>query len=85
MIDVAVDAIFKPVVRVAVPNDVSVIFQMIQALAEYEELSHEVYGSEVALAEHLFGDRPCIEVFLAEYNDWRRCWLAKAAIAQLAS
>ena len=69
MADGVVDAIFRPVVRAAVPSDVSVIFQLIRALAEYEELSHEVYGSEAALAEHLFGDGPCIEAFLAEYDD----------------
>lgn len=47
--------------------DVSVLFQLIQTLAEYEKLSHAVTGNVDALKEHLFGSRPCIEAIVAEH------------------
>lgn len=55
------------VLRPAIPPDVPVIFELIQALAEYEKLSHAVTGSAKALGEHLFGSRPYAEVIIAEY------------------
>lgn len=54
------------VVRPAVPADVSVLFRLIQALADYEHLSHQVTGNETLLATHLFGDRSYAEALLAE-------------------
>ena len=54
------------VLRSATPADVSTLFQLIQALAEYEKLSHAVTGSAAALESHLFGSRPYAEVILAE-------------------
>lgn len=56
-------------IRFAQPGDVFVLFDLIQALADYEKLTHLVTGSPVALEDHLFGDRPCIEALLAEYPD----------------
>jgi GNAT superfamily N-acetyltransferase len=56
------------IIRLATPADVPAIFQLIQALADYEQLSHEVVGSKTALAEHLFGDRPLAETLVAEYD-----------------
>jgi GNAT superfamily N-acetyltransferase len=53
--------------RSATPADVSVLFELIQALAEYEKLSHAVTGNAEALKEHLFGSKPYIEAILAEY------------------
>jgi GNAT superfamily N-acetyltransferase len=47
------------------PDDVPVILQMIRALAEYEQLSHEVVATEEDLREWLFGHRPAAEVVLA--------------------
>lgn len=58
----------SPIVRLAVPGDETTIFRLIQELADYEKLSHEVVGSDAALHEHLFGDRPYIESFLVEDN-----------------
>lgn len=55
-------------VRSALPPDVPAIFQLIQALAEYERLSHQVTGTVAALHEHLFGEHPCIEAVLADYQ-----------------
>lgn len=53
-------------IDVATPEDVPAIIGLIQDLAAYERLSHEVVASEAALAEHLFGDRPYIEVLMAK-------------------
>lgn len=56
---------FSFAIRLATPADVPIIFQLIQALAAYEKLSHAVTGTEEALRQHLFGDRPYAEVLLA--------------------
>lgn len=52
--------------RPATPTDVSVVFELIKALAEYEKLSHAVVGSADILKEHLFGSKPYAEVILVE-------------------
>ncbi|MBN3909172.1 MAG: GNAT family N-acetyltransferase [Nostoc sp. NMS1] len=54
------------ILRFAEPTDYSVLFQLIQGLAEYEKLSHAVTGDALALKEHLFGSHRYIEVMLAE-------------------
>ncbi len=48
--------------------DVPQIFDLIQALAEYEKLAHQVTGSIAQLEEHLFGDRICAEAIVAEID-----------------
>jgi N-acetylglutamate synthase-like GNAT family acetyltransferase len=55
-------------IRPATVEDVETIFQLIQALAEYEKLSNQVTGSVEQLQDHLFGDRPCIEALLADHQ-----------------
>ncbi|MEO0354542.1 MAG: GNAT family N-acetyltransferase [Cyanobacteria bacterium P01_A01_bin.3] len=52
--------------RSATPDDTATIFQLIQTLAEYEKLAHEVTGSLNQLQAALFGDRPAAEVLLAD-------------------
>jgi GNAT superfamily N-acetyltransferase len=52
--------------RPATPADVSVLFDLIVALAEYENLAHTVTGSIEALQKHLFGTTPYIEAIVAE-------------------
>jgi GNAT superfamily N-acetyltransferase len=60
-------AIVNPVIlRTAIPEDVPILFALIKALAEYEELSHAVTGNTVDLEQHLFGARPYAEAILAE-------------------
>ena len=54
------------IVRSAKPTDVTKLFQLIQALAEYEKLSHAVTGNPESLAEHLFGHPTYAEAILAE-------------------
>ncbi|NJP11161.1 MAG: GNAT family N-acetyltransferase [Leptolyngbyaceae cyanobacterium RU_5_1] len=56
------------VLRPAIAEDVAVIFRLIQALAEYEKLSHAVTGGVDLLQEHLFGARRYVEAILAEVN-----------------
>ena len=45
--------------------DVPVILGMIRALAEYEQLTHEVTATEQDLRQWLFGPHPAAEVVLA--------------------
>jgi GNAT superfamily N-acetyltransferase len=46
-------------------TDVPVILGMIKALAEYEQLTHEVTATEDDLRQSLFGPRPAGEVVIA--------------------
>lgn len=52
--------------RLATPTDVEAIFQLILALADYEQLSHQVTGSAEQLRSHLFGARPYASALVAE-------------------
>src|SRR5678816_2054597 len=54
------------IIRPAVPGDERVLFDLVNALARYEKLEHEVSGSAATLAAHLFGERPHAEALLAE-------------------
>ncbi len=56
------------IARSATPADVPALFELIQALAEYEKLSHAVTGSSELLKEHLFGEKPFAEAIVAEYG-----------------
>lgn len=56
-------------IRIATPADVPSIFELIQALAEYEKLSHAVTGHPEALHAHLFGVRPCIEAIVSQWDN----------------
>jgi GNAT superfamily N-acetyltransferase len=57
------------ILRFAEPTDYSVLFKLIQELAEYEKLSHAVTGNALTLKEHLFGSHRYIEAILAESMD----------------
>ena len=61
-------------IRPATPTDVPVLFELIQALAEYEKLSHLVTGTVDALHDHLFGAKPYVEAILAEYEGAELLW-----------
>ncbi|MBE9128286.1 MULTISPECIES: GNAT family N-acetyltransferase [unclassified Coleofasciculus] len=52
--------------RPATPTDVPVLLMLIQALADYEKLSHVVTGNGEALKEHLFGAKPYAEAILVQ-------------------
>lgn len=50
-------------------SDAPVILRMIKALAEYEQLTHEVVATEEDLRQSLFGPRPAGEVVIAYAGD----------------
>ncbi|AFZ02183.1 GNAT family N-acetyltransferase [Calothrix sp. PCC 6303] len=54
--------------RLAQPDDCDALFYLIQALAEYENLSDAVSGSSQLLKEHLFGSPKYAEAIIAELN-----------------
>jgi GNAT superfamily N-acetyltransferase len=56
-------------VREAGPDDLPEIRAMIGELAEYEDLAHEVVGTEEGLARALFGPDPVARVSLAVADD----------------
>ncbi|GAB1542027.1 GNAT family N-acetyltransferase [Scytonema sp. NUACC21] len=58
----------KLILRFSEPTDCDVLFELVQALAEYEKLSHAVTGNALALQEHLFGSPKYAEAILAEYE-----------------
>src|SRR5688572_29523825 len=47
------------------PDDVPVLMTLINALAEYEKLAHQVRATPESLREHLFGPRPYAEAIVA--------------------
>lgn len=49
-------------------EDVPAIFHLIQALADYEQLSQAVVGNSAALATHLFSARSYVEAVVAEVD-----------------
>ncbi|MEY2555571.1 MAG: hypothetical protein QOF93_715 [Verrucomicrobiota bacterium] len=55
-------------IRPATVADVSVILELIQALATYERAPNEVTATEKGLTEVLFGEKPAAEVLLAFEN-----------------
>ena len=56
-------------IRQAAPADLDVIHGFILALADYEQLRHEVRLQRDVLERHLFGVRPTAEVLIAERDD----------------
>ncbi len=57
----------KPEIRIdpATERDVPLILGLIQGLAEYEKLAHEVTATEAGLRATLFGARPAADVIIA--------------------
>lgn len=53
-------------IRSATITDVSDIFSLILALADYEKLADKVTGDRETLQADLFGAHPCIEAIVAE-------------------
>lgn len=57
------------VIKPAQIKDVETIFSLINKLAEYEKLTHEVVGSTESLKEHLFGEKSFAKVLIAFFDD----------------
>ncbi len=55
-------------IREAAPGDVANILELIRALAEYENLLHEVVATEAMLHEALFGERSHVNALIAEVD-----------------
>lgn len=55
-------------IRSSQPSDVVDLFLLIQALAEYEKLSHQIKGDAEMLREHLFGEKPYAEAIVAQWG-----------------
>jgi len=53
-------------IRPAARGDEHALFELIGALARFENLAHGVTGNAEALGAHLFGQRPAAEAILAE-------------------
>jgi GNAT superfamily N-acetyltransferase len=56
-------------IRRATAADVPTILELIQGIAEYERLGHQVEATEALLHRHGFGDRPFFECLLAEREE----------------
>jgi GNAT superfamily N-acetyltransferase len=56
-------------IRPATRADVPVLFSLIVELAAYERAADQVVGTELLLAESLFGSAPAAEALLAERDD----------------
>lgn len=54
-------------IRTAGVDDAEVIFSLIQALANYEKLAHEVVGSAMAIAKHSTGDTDHVQASQRSY------------------
>ena len=53
-------------IRAAQPDDLSTVLSLLRDLAEYEKLTHEVVFDEEEFGRYLFGERPMVDVLLAE-------------------
>lgn len=69
-------------IRPARPGDEHGIFALVQALAEYEHLSHAVAGNAQKLAHDLFGPRPAAEALVVEAAPAREAHALEAAPAR---
>lgn len=56
------------VIRKGTEKDVSIILDLIKALADYEKAPNEVIANEKILLQNLFGDKPYAETLIAEYG-----------------
>jgi GNAT superfamily N-acetyltransferase len=55
-------------IQQATAADVPLVLRMIKALAEYEQLTHEVVATEAKVRESLFGSNPSAEAVIARVD-----------------
>jgi len=53
-------------IRPATPPDIPALYRLVQELAAYERLTHEVRATEDSLRQAMFGDRVYLEAVIAE-------------------
>jgi GNAT superfamily N-acetyltransferase len=58
-----------PLIRPAAPADAEAIFVLIQELARYEKLTHQVTGTAAELEQHLFGSPVHAEALVVEHRN----------------
>jgi len=56
-------------IRPAVENDAGTILSLINELADFEHLSHQVVATEADIRRSLFGTRPFAEALIGEYEE----------------
>ena len=56
------------IIRAATENDAAVILSLINDLAEYEHLTHEVEATAEDIRQSLFGERPVAEALIGEID-----------------
>ena len=56
-------------IREASIKDVPLILSLIEEIADYEKLGHEVIATEDDIRENLFGDKKHAEILIAEYEN----------------
>jgi GNAT superfamily N-acetyltransferase len=56
------------VIRRARPDEAGIVFALVQELADYEKLAHEVEATEAMIAEALSSDPPRLFCEIAEWN-----------------
>jgi GNAT superfamily N-acetyltransferase len=66
MIPTKIDNFFLKPAEVA---DIDLVLGFVRELAEYEKLSHECVATRELFEQHLFGDKPEAEIFLAYVGD----------------
>ncbi|MCB1123849.1 MAG: GNAT family N-acetyltransferase [Verrucomicrobiae bacterium] len=55
-------------IRKATESDATLILELIQGIAEYEKLTHQVTADESLIKKNMFGDQPYAHCFLAFWN-----------------
>ncbi len=55
-------------IRKATKNDASSILELINGIAEYEKLTHQVEATEELIQKNMFGETPYAHCFLAYWN-----------------
>ena len=53
-------------IRPARPDDLATVLALLRELADYEKLSHEVVFDDDEFGRYMFGERPMVDVLLAE-------------------
>jgi GNAT superfamily N-acetyltransferase len=56
----------RAMVRKARPDDLGTVLGLLRELADYEKLTHEVTFDDEEFGRYMFGERPMVDVLLAE-------------------